>query len=195
MTRFFTRSLCSIVLAVALFASCSRPVAYFQRGPVQPASRLGGQTVVLDKPVQQGTSTSPEVAQTSTTTAPADAYAWQHSELPASKSLGSRINRVKRLLVSTAGTQRLAETTAPRKMTGMERLVLRKLNRQISHQLAPNQPQKPMIKKGKLILSILVLIAGVLLLTLSTGPLIFIGIVVALFGALGTIVSLIGIDS
>lgn len=183
------------MLAVALLASCSRPVAYFQRGPVQPASRLNGQPVVLDKPVQQGTGVSPDVVQTSTTTAPADAYAWQTDQLPVSNSLGNRISQAGTRLMSTTGTQRLTEITAPRKLTGIERLVLRKINKQISHQLAPNQPQKPMIKKGKLILSILVLIAGVLLLTLSTGPLIFIGIVVALFGALGTIVSLIGIDS
>ena len=97
--------------------------------------------------------------------------------------------------MSTTEAQRLTETNAPRKLTGMERLMLRKVNKQISRQLAPNQPQKPMIRKGKLLISIVVLIAGVLLLTLSTGPLIFIGLVVALFGALGTIVSLIGIDS
>ncbi len=131
----------------------------------------------------------------STMHSPADVYAWQRSQLPASKSLGSRMNRIERLLVSTDGTQRLAETKSSRHLTGMERLALRKINKQISYQLAPNHPQKPMIKKGKLLISILVLIAGVLLLTLSTGPLIFIGLVVTLFGALGTIVSLIGIDS
>lgn len=126
---------------------------------------------------------------------PADAYVWQTDQLPVSNSLGNRISHAGTRLVSSTGAQRLMETNAPRKLTGMERLVLRKVNKQISRQLAPNQPQKPMISKGKLILSILVLIAGVLLMTLSTGPLIFIGLVVTLFGALGTIVSLIGIDS
>lgn len=195
MTHFFTRSLCSTVLAVALLVSCTRPVAYFQRGPVQPASRSVGQTVTMIKPVQQPDESSQVVAQSRTTVNPADAYVWQTDQLPVSNALGNRISQAGTRLVSSTGAQRLTETNAPRKLTGMERLVLRKVNKQISRQLAPNQPQKPMISKGKLILSILVLIAGVLLMTLSTGPLIFIGLVVTLFGALGTIVSLIGIDS
>ncbi len=195
MTRFFTRSLGSTVLAVALLASCSRPVAYFQRGPVQPASRLDGQTVTMTKPVQPLGESSQAIAPSRTEVDPANAYVWQTDQLPVSKSLDNRVSQAGTRLLSTAETRRLTETTTPRKLTGMERLVLRKVNKQISRQLAPNQPQKPMIMKGKLILSIAVLIAGILLMTLSTGPLIFIGLVVTLFGALGTIVSLIGIDS
>lgn len=195
MISFFTRSLCSTVLAIAMLASCSRPVAYFQRGPVQPASRVGGQTVALSNPVQQIADPSQTTVEARTTVDPSDVYARQTSELPASKSLTNRISRIGKMLAPSTKTERLTEATAPRHLTGMERLVLRKVNKQISRQLAPNQPHKAMIKKGKLLISILVLIAGVLLLTLSTGPLIFIGLVVTLFGALGTIISLIGIDS
>ncbi|QJD81449.1 hypothetical protein HH216_20800 [Spirosoma rhododendri] len=73
--------------------------------------------------------------------------------------------------------------------------MLRKVNKQISRQLAPNQPQKAMIKKGKLIGSVVLLIAGLLMLIFGTGTLAFIGLIVSLVGAVGTIVSLIGIDS
>ncbi|WP_254448545.1 hypothetical protein [Spirosoma rhododendri] len=195
MTTFFTKSLCSTVLAIAMLASCSRPVAYFQRGPVQPASRVSEQSVAVISPVQQIADPSQATVQAGTTIDPSDVYAKQTSELPASKSLTNHVSRIERMLVPTTGTQRLTKTATPQHLTGIERLMLRKVNKQISRQLAPNQPQKAMIKKGKLIGSVVLLIAGLLMLIFGTGTLAFIGLIVSLVGAVGTIVSLIGIDS
>ena len=69
------------------------------------------------------------------------------------------------------------------------------MNKQISKQLAPNHPEKALIGKGKLIGSLVLLVAGLLMLILGTGTLAFIGLIIGLVGALGVIVSVLGIDS
>ena len=87
----------------------------------------------------------------------------------------------------------LQATKAPHKLSGMQQLMLRKLNKHISKALAPSHPEKALVSKGKLISSIVLLIAGLLMLIMGTGTLAFIGLIVGLIGALGTIVSLFGI--
>jgi hypothetical protein len=89
----------------------------------------------------------------------------------------------------------MKEANAAHHLTSVERLVLRKVNNKIRHQLAPNHPQKALINKGKLAGSLVLLIAGLLMLILGTGTLAFVGLIVGLVGAAGLVVSLIGIDS
>lgn len=98
-------------------------------------------------------------------------------------------------LGSTRETTSPATTHAVRKMNGVQRLLLKKLNKRIGQQLAPNHPEKALVKTGKLVGSLVLLIGGLLMLILGSGTVAFIGLIVALVGGVGTIVSLFGIDS
>ena len=135
MTSTFTQHLCAALLGVAVLSSCSRPVAYFQRGPVESFATSNKQPVAtpvttLDQPLTQANSTiaQPEV------------YTSNDSKLATNKTVSKRMVRLTNLLTSTAGTMSPKATTAPHKMNLMERLVLKKMNKQISRQLAPNHP-------------------------------------------------------
>ena len=103
--------------------------------------------------------------------------------------------RIRKILTSTAGMRSSDAIRAPHKVNGIERLLLKKMNKKISKQLASNHPEKALVNKGKLFGSLVLLIAGLLMLILGTGTLAFIGLIVGLVGALGVLVSVLGIDS
>ncbi len=195
MTTIFTQSLCAALLAVAMLTSCSRPVAYFQRGPVNPSSKSSAQIMTLTTPAQHLAKPAQSLMQVSTIADQPEAYVRKDSRLSIPKSSSNRIARIREILTSTTGTVSSKAINAPHKITGIERLLLNKMNKQISKQLAPNHPEKALINKGKLVGSLVLLIAGLLMLILGTGTLAFIGLIVGLVGALGLIVSLLGIDS
>ena len=103
--------------------------------------------------------------------------------------------RVQNLLTTTHSQLAPTETQAPRRMNLVERLIVKKMNRKISHQLAPNSPQKALISRGKLIVGIVLLVGGLAMLIAGTGTVAFIGLIVGLVGALAILVGLLGIDS
>ncbi|MVM32818.1 hypothetical protein GO755_22445 [Spirosoma sp. HMF4905] len=70
--------------------------------------------------------------------------------------------------------------------------MLKKINRQINHQLAPNHTEKTTIRPVILIGGIILLIGGLILLIAGTGTAAFIGLIIALIGGLGTILGLFG---
>lgn len=193
MTTTFTQLLCTALIAVTLLTSCSRPVAYFQRGPVSPAATSGTQSVAVAAPVKPLTETGHSLAPTSEIVGRTEAFVLNDSKPAVNKTLSKRMSHIRQMLTSTTGTQSLDATRAPHKMKGIEKLMLRKINKQISKQLSPNHPEKALVSKGKLIGSIILLVAGLLMLILGTGTLAFIGLIVGLIGAVGTIVNLFGI--
>ncbi|AUD07342.1 hypothetical protein CWM47_16630 [Spirosoma pollinicola] len=71
--------------------------------------------------------------------------------------------------------------------------MVKKINKHIRKQLAPNQPEKAMLSKGKLIGGIVLLIAGLIMLIAGMGTVAFIGLILSLLGFLGVIVGLFGI--
>ncbi|MVM41885.1 hypothetical protein GO730_36450 [Spirosoma sp. HMF3257] len=70
--------------------------------------------------------------------------------------------------------------------------MIRKINKQINRQLAPNHSEKTMANPVILIGGIVLLIGGLILLIAGTGTAAFIGLILALIGALGTILGLFG---
>jgi hypothetical protein len=191
MTSTFTQHLCAALIAAALLTSCSRPVAYFQRGPAESFATSNTQAIAT--PVQASTTLDQPPVQTNTTTAQFEAYGSIDSKPATNKTLSKRMVRLKNLLASTAGTMSPKVTNAPHKMNLMERLVIKKMNKHISKQLAPNHPEKAMINTGKLIGGAVLLIAGLIMLFAGTGTVAFIGIILSLVGALGILVSVLGI--
>ncbi len=193
MHTFFTRFFGTTLLAVAMLTSCSRPVAYFQRETVDHAHAFNGQTAPGSD--QRFAEASQVAAQAPAMADSSVAYARQDSRIITPMSPEERTARIRKVLVATTGTQRLTETNAPHKLTGVERLLVRRINKHIGRHLAPGHPEKALIRTGKLIGSVVLLIAGLLMLVLGTGTLAFIGLFVGLIGAAGVIVSLIGIDA
>lgn len=195
MTIALTKKMVAVLIGICILSSCSRPVAYFQRGPVEsyaaPITQLET-THVSGQAVEAPTDLA---AQANATVLQIEAYVRQDSKLVANKKLNERIVRVKNLLASTAGTVSPKASQTTHGMNVAERLISKKINRKIGHQLAPNHPEKVMVKTGQLIGSVVLLIAGLVLLIAGTGTVAFIGIIVALIGAVGTIISLLGIDS
>lgn len=195
MTSQFTKHISVALLGIAILSSCSRPVAYYQHSPIVPYAVPATQTETT--PVAEQTAeTATELAeQANATVAQIEAYVRQDSKLVANKKLNNRMVRVKNLLASSAGTISPVSLPTTRKMNVAERLILKKMNRKIGQQLAPNHPEKALVKTGQLIGSLVLLIAGLVLLIAGSGTVAFIGLIVALVGAVGTIVSLLGIDS
>jgi hypothetical protein len=150
MTTIFTQSLCAALLAVAMLTSCSRPVAYFQRGPVDSSNKTSTRIVTLATPAQHLTGPTQPLMQASTIADQPEAYARKDNRLSTPKSSGKRIIRIREILTSTAGTVRSEAISAPHKITSIERLFLRKMNKRISKQLAPNHPEKVLVVDSSL---------------------------------------------
>ena len=71
--------------------------------------------------------------------------------------------------------------------------MFKKMNKQINRQLAPAHPEKAMLSRGYLIGGgAVLLIGGLLLLIIGTGTAAFIGLIIALVGAVGLILALVG---
>lgn len=193
MNTTFTRLLYTALLAVVMFTSCSRPVAYFQRGSGTASVAVGGQTGTTTAPVQRLTEPMLSLEPANTTVDQSEAYARKDSRPATDKTLNKRMVGIGKVLAYPDQKLGLQATNTPQKMNGVQRLLLRKLNKHLSKTLAPSHPEKAMVMKGKLIGSVVLLIAGLLMLIMGTGTLAFIGLIVGLIGALGTIVSLFGI--
>lgn len=195
MTSTFTQHLCAALIGIAVISSCSRPVAYFQHGPVDPYTASNTQPVTVATPTQAVATPAQPIEQVSTTITQLETYVRNDNKLSTNRALSKRMARVKNLLTSTAQPLESKMTAAPRKMNLVEKLMLRKMNKRFSRQLAPNHPEKAMISTGKLIGGAVLLIAGLIMLFAGTGTVAFIGIILSLIGALRLLVSLLGIDS
>lgn len=199
------KTLCQLLSAMVLVAGCSRPVAYFQRGAVQHyntpktetiavAPTETAQPVEIAAPVATAIATPAEpVAQAKATITQLEAYVRNDTKLATDKNLTKRINRVKTMLASATTNRALTPTAtnAPRQMNGAERLMLKKVNKRIGNHLAPSKPNKTMINGGLLTGGIILALAGLLLILLTTGTASTIGVVALLVGALALVLGLI----
>lgn len=194
MIKFFTQHLCIALLGAIILSSCSRPVAYFQRSSVDPART---QALAVVEPSQTQTlaaepSQTEVLAKATSTITQLEAYVRNDNQLASNKKLTERMSRVKSLLTPTHGTLTPKATNTPQKMNLMERLMLKKLNKKINHQLAPAHTAKTTVNPVILIGGIVLLIGGLILLIAGTGTAAFIGLIIALIGALGTVLGLFG---
>ena len=194
MTTLFTKRMGAALTGLAIVSSCSRPVAYFQRGPVDPSVSPKSQLVATPS-AQASEAPAKLLTQVNTTVSQLEAYVRSDNKLATDEKLSKRMVRVKNLLTSTHETLGSKTTYAPHKMNVVERLMIKRMNKQIGQQIAPNNPEKALVKQGQLIGGLVLLIVGLLLLILGTGTVAFIGLIVSLVGALGVIISVLGIDS
>ncbi|GAB4044165.1 hypothetical protein [Spirosoma litoris] len=193
MIKFFTQHLCVALVGAAILSSCSRPVAYFQRSSVDPSAKT--QTIAATAPTPTLAAEPNEteaLAQATTTMTQLEGYVRNDNQLASNKKLTARMSRVKALLTSTHGTLAPKTANTSQKMSLMERLMLKKINKKINRQLAPAHITNTTINPVILIGGIVLLIGGLILLIAGTGTAAFIGLIIALIGALGTVLGLFG---
>ena len=202
-----TRQLLSALLLSMIFAACSRPIAYFQRGPVAHYNTPKTETVAAVTPTEavqpaETVATAPvavatpvpvePVAQANVAMTQIEAYVRNDHKLATDKKLNQRMDRVKTMLASASTIETLTPSAkATRQMNAAERLMLKKIDKKISKQLAPNNPDKAMVNGGLLTGGIILVLAGLLLLILTSGTAATIGLIALLIGALALVLGLI----
>ncbi|QKZ14429.1 hypothetical protein [Spirosoma sp. KUDC1026] len=193
----FSKHAYAALLGLVVMASCSRPVAYFQRGPVEhykttttvaaatPVVETAPEAVVVETPAVAvaAPASSPsgmtvaeaeaQLAQAKTTMNEVEAYVRNDNKLASNKKLTKRMERVKTMLNSVSA-QKLATAASTKKASLMEKMVAKRLDKQVKNKLAPEHPAKPMAK-SMLTIGIIVGVAGLLLLLIGNGAGVVIG--------------------
>lgn len=187
----------SIALLSTLFAACSRPVAYFQNSPRESYAKVaspGSEYTVA--PVAVTESVTPalaEVAAPATTSMPVamdqvDALVRNDSKLAADKTVQKRLNRVRTLLATSAQVDKSAAGHTVRKANFAERMMTKKLDKQLTKKFSPQQPT---INSGTLATGAVLVIIGLLLMLLTTGTAATIGLVALVIGVIALLLGLL----
>jgi uncharacterized membrane protein YccC len=179
--KTLTKHIYIALFGISVLSSCSRPVAYFQPSArenyhtqqltVTPAA-TSAQTpseAVASTPVSAPASPSSEeqVAQAKQAVDQLDAYVRNDNKLASNKKLAKRMERVKAMLNSVtpqALTKANTNVTA-KKMTLLERMATKKIDKKIKNKLSPNQP----MAQSMLTIGLIVAAAGLLLLLIGNG--------------------------
>ena len=199
----FSKHIVAALLGVAVFSSCSRPVAYFQPSAREhfATAPAKAETVTQTESAAPAIAQTPasvatpseQVAQTTTALEQMDAMVRNDSKLSADKTVQKRLNKVRTLLAANSAKAALAptEVNAPKKMNLVERMMLKKMNKKISKQLAPANPEKTMVNSGTLAGGAVLVIIGLLLLILTSGTAATVGLVAVLVGAVILLIGLL----
>jgi hypothetical protein len=192
--RTLTKPLFTALLGTALLASCSRPVAYFQPTVREQfvvnepeKATVAAPTEVVVKPVAVLAETpavvTTQVEQIKQAVSKVEAYVRNDSKLAASKTLNKRMARLNKLLTTVTDKATVStKATATRKMTFMERTMLRKMDKKIKNHVAPEETQA---MNSNVRLGIIVGGIGLLLLILGGSS------VLGVLGLIGFIIGLV----
>ena len=186
-----TKQLLATLMGMAMLASCSRPVAYFQRTPTEqfhtaqatPVSTLPASpaaSVVATVPTPEATATAPATVQAKQAMSQIEAYVRNDSKLASNKKLTKRMARVNELLASA--NEKASLTTkagSAKKLSLMERVTLRKIDKKIKNHVAPDQTNEltKNMRNGIIIGAI-----GLLLALIFSGVIGVIGVVLLIVG-------------
>jgi hypothetical protein len=198
-----TKHFFAALLGVTMLASCSRPVAYFQRGPVEHYKTAKTETVAAATPEAQPMATETkeateasvptiatpvveatpvqQVAQVQAAMTQIEGYVRNDNKLAADKKLNKRMDRVRNMLNTVAAKAAAAPTASAstKKMNLFEKMTLKRIDKQIKNKLSPEKT----MAKSMMTIGIIVAAAGLLLLLIGNG-----------FGAvIGGIALLVGI--
>ena len=193
MTSTFTKHIFVALMGAAVLSSCSRPVAYFQRGPVDQYNTAKTETVavvtptevaqpaevVAPEPVAVATPAPAEqIAQANATMSQVEAYVRNDSKLATDKKLNKRMDRVKTMLASATTKASLAPnaTTSTKKATLLERMAVKKIDKQIKNKLSPERT----MAKSLLTIGLIVGVVGLILILVGSGTIGVIALIVGL---------------
>jgi len=198
-----SKHLFAALIGTALISSCSRPVAYFQPTAREYIKSAQPQTVAVVTPVQPVQSTATEtptpeatpveqVAQTKLAVSQVEAYVRNDNTLASNKKLTKRLARVNELL-TTATTKSTvsANAASAKKMSFMERTMLKKMDKKIKNHVAPDKTQA---MNSNVRLGLIIGLVGLLLWILGAGSVLsvigiigfIVGIVLILLGVINT---------
>ena len=190
MTSTFTKHLCAALLGVAALSSCSRPVAYFQRGPVMHYNTPKTETVavvvapaetVAFAPVAVATPAPAEqVAQANAAVEKLEAYVRNDNKLATDKKLSKRMDRMRAMLATAATKMSLTPNAAAstKKMNLLERMAVKKIDKQIKNKLSPERT----MAKSVLTIGIVIAIIGLILLLIGGSGLGTLGVIALVVG-------------
>lgn len=184
-----------VLLITALFAACSRPVAYVQKSPRETFA-----TTVAPAPVATALTETPSPAAEVTLAAPkeiapataaatldqVDALVRNDRKLAADKTIQKRLNRVRSLLATSAVES--APAGSVHRASMMERVMTKKMDRQITKKFSP---QKPALNSGTLATGAVLVIVGLLLMLLTTGTAATIGLIALVIGVIALLLGLL----
>lgn len=184
-----TKHLFAALIGTAFLASCSRPVAYFQPTAreqfktVQPAV-VAVETVAPQTPeVTQPAAPAEQLAQTKQAVSQVEAYVRNDSKLASSKKLVKRMAKVNDLLAAASNKAAVStKATSAKKMTFMERTMLKKLDKKIKNHVAPDATKA---MNSNVRLGLIVGLVGLILLLLGGGS------VLGVIGVIGFIAGLV----
>ncbi len=202
MKAFSLPVLAALSLATVL-SSCNRQQALFQRtvavsyatpAPVTPVATEQAVVTAETTPATPADVTTPatQAIQAKAALAQMDALVSANPSLAENKRVEKRMSKVRTMLTSmSTASAAPAATAAPKKMNLVQRMMLKKMDRKISKQLAPANPEKAMISTGTLALGAVLVIVGLLLILLTTGAGATIGIIALLAGAVVLLLGLL----
>ena len=142
----------STVFATLLLASCARQQAYFQ--PTARESFKSAPVAAVIQPVEAALAAEAvsvisqpapalQLAQAKQTINEVEAYVRNDSKLASNKKLTRRVAKLNALMeTATTKTVQTTDVASTKKMNLMQRFMLKKMNKKISHQLAPRQSRK-----------------------------------------------------
>lgn len=197
--RTLTNHLFAALLGTALLASCSRPVAYFQPTAREHFAANKPEKAAVAAPVEAVETgvvstevpavATEQVAQVKWAVSQVEAYVRNDSKLAASKTLNKRMARLNKLLTTATDKATVSTTAAStRKMTFMERTMLKKMDKKIKSHVAPDKTDA---MNSNIRLGLIVGIVGLLLLVLGGGSIL--GIIGLVGFVAGLVLILLGI--
>ena len=211
MSTSFTKHLCAALLGVAVFSSCSRPVAYFQPSQREQFRAQTTETVAAtpsvavtesaatpvesapaEAAVAETATPAAQVAQAQVALDQVEAYVRNDNKLATNKKLEKRMNRVKNLMntVSQKEATTLNTTTSAKKLNLFERAMVKRIDKQIKSKMAPDKTKKTMattLLKAGLIIGII----GLILLLVGNGFGATIGLIALIAGLVLIILDLV----
>ncbi|GAB4025416.1 hypothetical protein GCM10028773_50870 [Spirosoma koreense] len=203
--NFFSKSVFTAFLGVALISSCSRPVAYlqpttreqFKTAQSEPVTVTSTDQSIAEDKAENGL--APATAQPVGSVQPMaqakqmmrqlDTYVRNDNALVSNKKLTRRMASINQFLTNAEHQSTVAnQSKATQKTTLMQRLMIKKINRNIKHHLSPASPERAMAK-SVLTVGLIIGIIGLIFLLLSVAP--PLGLILLLVGLVLVLVDLI----
>ncbi len=177
--KTLSKHLFAALLGTALISSCSRPVAYFQptaREQFKPTQTEAVAVVTptpavevnaVETPVAEAAPVSAvkPVDQTTQAVSRVEAFVRNDNKLASNKKLVKRMDRMKSMLATTTTSKAsLTPTTTTKKATLLERMALKRIDKQIKNKLSPERT----MAKSLLTIGAIIAIIGLILILLNT---------------------------
>lgn len=191
-----------VFVGTTFLASCSRPVAYFQPSAREHFTSAQPVAIAVTPPADATPSTetaqpvdvatavpkpaapaTQQLVQTKQAVSQLEAYVRNDTKLASNKKLAKRMTRLNEMLTASNSQATLSANAAPaKKVSLMERMMLKKMDKKIKNHVAPDEAKA---MNSNVRLGLIIGLIGLILWLLGGGS------VLALIGLIGFIVGLV----